>query len=195
MPETNLTQTGAYHLSDNPSLYEVQRSNNFEFIVTGIDNILRVDADANDDNAYIANASQTLRFSVVSSSIPMFTQDVITIKRGNSVMKGAGVPTFGDGSLVVNDFIGADTKSVLMAWQRLSYDVKTERVGNMADYKKICYLCEYAPNYQLVRTWKLVGCWVSGLSENDFNMEDGSKQTITATIQYDKAYMELPSEI
>ena len=74
--------------------------------------------------------------------IPMFTQDVITIKRGNSVMKGAGVPTFGDGSLVVNDFIGADTKSVLMAWQRLSYDVKTERVGNMADYKKICYLFE-----------------------------------------------------
>ena len=194
MPESNVTQVGAYHLSDNPELYEVQRGNNFEFIVTGIDNILRVDADETDENAYITNASQTLRFSVVSASIPMFTQEPITIRRGNSVMKAAGLPNFSDGSLVVNDYIGADTKSALMAWQKLSYDVKTERVGNMKDYKKICYLCEYTPDYKLVRTWRMLGCWVSGLNEDDFNMEDGGKKTITATIQYDKAYMELPTE-
>ena len=190
----NVSQVGAYHLSDNPALYEVQRSNNFEFVVTGIDNILRVDADEGDDNAYITNAAQTLRFSVVQASIPMFSQEPITIRRGNSVMKAAGVPTFPDGSLVVNDFIGADTKSALMAWQNLSYNVKTERVGKMADYKKTCYLCEYTPDYQLVRTWKMLGCWVSGLQEDDFNMEDGNKKTITATIQYDKAFMELPTE-
>lgn len=190
----NVSQVGAYHLSDNPALYEVQRGNNFEFVVTGIDNILRVDADEGDDNAYITNAAQTLRFSVVQASIPMFSQEPITIRRGNSVMKAAGVPTFPDGSLVVNDFIGADTKSALMAWQNLSYNVKTERVGKMADYKKTCYLCEYTPDYQLVRTWKMLGCWVSGLQEDDFNMEDGNKKTITATIQYDKAFMELPTE-
>lgn len=190
----NVSQVGAYHLSDNPALYEVQRSNNFEFVVTGIDNILRVDADEGDDNAYITNAAQTLRFSVVQASIPMFSQEPISIRRGNSVMKAAGVPTFPDGSLVVNDFIGADTKSALMAWQNLSYNVKTERVGKMADYKKTCYLCEYTPDYQLVRTWKMLGCWVSGLQEDDFNMEDGNKKTITATIQYDKAFMELPTE-
>lgn len=190
----NVSQVGAYHLSDNPALYEVQRSNNFEFVVTGIDNILRVDADEGDDNAYITNAAQTLRFSVVQASIPMFSQEPISIRRGNSVMKAAGVPTFPDGSLVVNDFIGADTKSALMAWQNLSYNVKTERVGRMSDYKKTCYLCEYTPDYQLVRTWKMLGCWVSGLQEDDFNMEDGNKKTITATIQYDKAFMELPTE-
>lgn len=191
---TNISQIGTYHLADNPTLYEVQRDNNFEFIVTGIDNILRVDADENDVNARIKNASQTLRFSVVSTSIPMFTQQPIEIRRGNTVMKAAGVPTFSDGSLVVNDFIGADTKSALMAWQNLSYDVKTERVGRMADYKKTCYLTEYTPDYKLVRTWKLMGCWVSGLSEGDFNMEQNGKKTITATITFDKAFMELPSE-
>lgn len=191
---TNISQIGTYHLADNPTLYEVQRDNNFEFIVTGIDNILRVDADENDVNARIKNASQTLRFSVVSTSIPMFTQQPIEIRRGNTVMKAAGVPTFSDGSLVVNDFIGADTKSALMAWQNLSYDVKTERVGRMADYKKTCYLTEYTPDYKLVRTWKLMGCWVSGLNEGDFNMEQNGKKTITATITFDKAFMELPSE-
>ena len=189
------TQIGSYHLADNPELYEVQRDNNFEFIVTGIDNILRTGADETDSNAYIKNASQTLRYSVVQASIPMFTQEPITISRGNSVMKAAGKPSFTDGSLVVNDFIGADTKSSLMAWQNLSYNVKTERVGNMADYKKTCYLCEYTPDYKLVRTWKMVGCWVSGLSEEAFNMEGSGKKTITATITFDKAFMELPDEL
>ena len=39
-------QYGAYHLADNPSLYEPQRTNNFTFIVTDIDNILRVGVSA-----------------------------------------------------------------------------------------------------------------------------------------------------
>ena len=192
--DAKTTQIGTYHLADNPSLYEVQRDNNFEFIVTGLDNLIRSNADATDENALIVNASQTLRFSVVSSTIPMFSQDPITVQRGNSTMKFAGKPTFSSGSLVVNDFIGADTKSVLMAWQALSYDVATEKVGNAADYKKTCYLCEYAPDYKLVRTWRMVGCWVSSLSEGEFNMENGGKKTITASIEYDKAFMEMPDQ-
>lgn len=187
----NLTQIGAYHLADNPELYEVQRSNNFEFIVNGIDNLLRVGADASDgETAYITNAQEVLRFSVVSASLPMFSQQPIEIRRGNSVMKAAGIPNFTDGSLVVNDYIGADTKSVLMSWQQLSYNVKTQKVGNMKDYKKTCYLQEYTPDYKLVRTWKLLGCWVSSIQEGEFNMEDGSKKTISATITYDYAVME-----
>lgn len=187
-------QYGAYHLADNPSLYEPQRTNNFTFIVTGIDNILRVGVSAEEaeDNDYIKNASNTLSFSVVSASIPMFSQEPITIRRGNSVMKAAGLPTFSDGSLEVNDYIGADSKSILMAWQNLSYNVNTEKVGLMSDYKKTCYLCEYSPDYKLVRTWKLLGCWVSSLSEDGFNQEDGGKKVITAKIEYDKAFMEMP---
>lgn len=187
-------QYGAYHLADNPSLYEPQRTNNFTFIVTGIDNILRVGVSAEEaeDSDYIKNASNTLSFSVVSASIPMFSQEPITIRRGNSVMKAAGLPTFSEGSLEVNDYIGADSKSILMAWQNLSYNVNTEKVGLMSDYKKTCYLCEYDPDYKLVRTWKLLGCWVSSLSEDGFNQEDGGKKVITAKIEYDKAFMEMP---
>ena len=145
-------QISAYHLADNPELYEIQRSNNFDFIVTDIDNIVRSDAKDTDTNRTISNAQNVLHFSVVSSSLPMFTQEVVTVNYGNSVMKAAGKPTFSDGTLVVNDFIGADTKSVLMAWQNLSYNVRTDKVGRMADYKKNCYLQEYTPDWQLVRT-------------------------------------------
>lgn len=186
------SQIGAYHLADNPTVYEPQRSNTFEFVVTDIDNILRVDKEEGDENATIPNASHILRFSVASSFVPTFQQNAIEIKRGNSVMKAAGVPSFSTGNLVINDYIGADGKSVLMAWQGLSYDVKNEKVGRMADYKKDCYLLEYTPDYdELVRTWRLVGCWISGLQIDDFNYDNDGKRTVTATVQYDKAYMEV----
>lgn len=187
-----ITQVGSYHLADNPELYEVQRDNNFEFIVTGIDNIVRADAQPDGVDTTIPNASQTLRFSVVSSSIPMFSQESITIRRGNSVVKLAGVPTFSEGTLTINDYIGADGKSILMAWQNLSYNVRDDKIGNAKDYKKVCYLCEYTPDYsKLVRTWKLLGCWISGLSEGEYTMEQSGKKTIQATITFDRAYMEL----
>ena len=192
--DVGATQIGAYHLADNPNLYEVQRDNNFEFIVTGVENLLRVGADESDSNPYITNAQDILKFSVNKASIPMFQQDVITINRGNSVMKAAGRPQFPDGSIEVHDFIGADTKSVLMSWQNLSYNVETEKVGSMADYKKTCYLQEYTPDYKLVRTWKMYGCWISQLSETEFSHESNGKKVITATIQYDKAVMELPDQ-
>lgn len=188
--ETNATEIGSYHLASNPSLYDIARSNNFEFVVTDIDNIKRAYEDTE-----IANAQEILRFSVDQASVPHFTQDVITIRRGNSAIKYAGVPTFPDGSLVVNDYIGADTKSVLMAWQALSYNVKTERIGSISDYKKDCYLIEYSPDYkQQIRQWVLYGCWVSGISEDNYNMDSTGKRSITATIQYDKAMMILPDE-
>ena len=145
MPQDNTY--GTYHLADNPALYDPMRNNTFEFVVTGLDKLLRVGADGSEENAYITNAQEVLRLSVDSASIPMFTQEVIPVKRGNSTIKFAGTPSFASGSLVVNDWIGADSKSALMAWQNLSYNVKTDRVGNAADYKKDCWLIEYTPDY------------------------------------------------
>ncbi|MGM9544276.1 MAG: hypothetical protein ACI3T9_04770 [Romboutsia timonensis] len=184
---------GTYHLADNPSLYDPMRNNTFEFVITGLDDLLRVGADGSEDNAYIKNAQEVLRLSVDSASIPMFTQEVISIQRGNSTMKFAGRPTFTSGSLVINDYIGADTKSALMAWQNLSYNVKTDRVGNAADYKKDCWLIEYTPDFtKQVRQWQLKGCFISGLSEDSYSMSSDGKKTINATIEYDRAIMSLP---
>lgn len=191
MPQDNTY--GTYHLADNPTLYDPMRNNTFEFVVTGLDNILRVGADGSEENAYITNAQEVLRLSVDSTSIPMFTQEVITVPRGNSTVKFAGRPTFPSGSLVVNDWIGADTKSALMAWQNLSYNVNTDRVGNAADYKKDCWLIEYTPDFtRQIRQWKLKGCFISGLSEDAFSMSSDGKKTINATIEYDRAIMSLP---
>lgn len=184
---------GVYHMIDsaNPSLYEISRSNNFELVVTGVDSLLKagakVDATIAQDSDYIAGGEDTIRLSVVKTTVPHFDQEEITIQRGNMKMYAAGVPTYKEGTLEVNDFIGLDTKSVLLAWQRLSFDATTEKVGRMVDYKKNCVLIEYTPDYQIVRKWRLDGCWVKGMSEGDFSMEDSGKRTVTATIRYDRA--------
>ena len=180
---------GTYHLAANPNMFEVQRDNNFEFIVTDIDGIVRAGMIGNEAEAIrvIKNAQEVISLSVVRTSVPHFSQGTISVRRGNSTLKYAGTPTFDAGTLEVNDFIGADTKSVLMAWQNLSYNVKTEKVGLASQYKKDCYLIEYSPDGQVVRQWRLHGCWISRLQEGDYNSESNNKKSITATIEYDRA--------
>lgn len=184
--------TGTYRLADNPQLYEIQRTNNFEFVVTDLDNIKRAGAVGTEKDAYLTNGQEILRMSVSSAFVPHFTQQPISVKRGNNEMKFAGVPTFDAGELTFNDFIGAEVKAYLMAWQNLSYDVNTERVGSLdvTNYKKDCYLIEYTPDYRKVRQWILKGCWISALKEGAYSHDNNNKQQINVTIQYDKGYID-----
>jgi len=178
---------GTYYLTDNPKHYEIQRTNNFMFYIQGLSGSFNI---AN--NTYAAtNADDVIRVSVSKASVPHFSQNPIEVKRGNNTMKFAGTPTFDAGEIELNDFIGAGTKDVLLAWQNQSYDVRTEKVGLASDYKRDAYLLEYTPDYQLVRTWKLMGCWISKLSEGAYDHNSADKHSITATIEYDKAWIDI----
>lgn len=198
---------GTYHISSNLQNYESARSSFFTFIVSGFSKFAsllqsgadRVSADSSD---YIdaSKAQEYLKLSVNSASVPHFSLDTITIRRGNSAVKFAGVPTFPEGSIQVQDFVGLDVKSILMAWQALAYDVTTDkggRAGNWTDragvehigYKQDCELIEYTQDHEEIRRWKLVGCWISDLSEDQFDVTSDGDRKITATIQYDRAVM------
>lgn len=178
---------GTYYLTDNPKHYEIQRGNNFVFYVNGLSKSFNIV-----NNKYAEeNADDVLKLSVNKASIPHFKQNAITVKRGNNTMKFAGAPEFNAGDIQLNDYIGAGTKDVLLAWQSKSYDVRTEKVGLASDYKRDAYLLEYTPDYQLVRTWKLMGCWISGLSEDPYSHDSADKHQITATIEYDKAWIDI----
>lgn len=181
---------GTYHMAANTNLYEIQRTNNFEFIVTDIDGIQKAGMLGGEANGSIANAQEIIRMAVSSATVPFFSQDPIEVKRGNSTMKFAGVPKFDAGTIKVNDYIGASAKEALLAWQSLSYNVMTEKVGLASDYKKTCYLVEYTPDYQKVRQWKMHGCWISKLSGGEFNSDDNGKMQIDVTIEYDKAELD-----
>jgi len=146
---------GTYHMADNSHLYEVQRSNNFEFVVFFNQDLARAGLVVSESflSGREYSAQEVLRMSVSEAFIPHFTQNAVEVKRGNTTIKYAGTPEFQGGELTLNDYIGADTKSVLMAWQNLSYNVGTERVGLASDYKKEALLIEYTPDLQQVRQW------------------------------------------
>ena len=193
------SQIGTYHLGENPQLYSPQRSNNYEFIITDIDGILRPGAVAGETNATFRNAQEILRVSISGAFIPHFTQEPVEIKRGNSTIKFAGVPTFGSGSLKFHDFIGAKTKEILMAWQNLSYNVYTEKVGSLdvadQNYKKDAFLIEYTPDYRKVRQWRIHGCWISELSESDYDNYSSDAKSVECVIQYDWAELDSTEQL
>ena len=105
------------------------------------------------------------------------------------------VPTFSERSLVINDFVGADGKSVLLAWQSLSYNVFEDTIPSSDKYKVDATVLEYLPDNTLVRYWDLKGCWIKGVSEDGWTNEDGGKKTVTATIRYDRAIPHLPDDL
>ena len=186
------TEFGVYHLADNPAQYQPVRTNNFRFIVQGLDRLLRVGGNENDANDYITNGTEIIDFSVVSFDVPHFSQDEIAISRGNSKVYFAGVPSFREGSLVINDFAGADGKSVLEAWQALSYDVVNDTIASSDKYKIDAMVFEYLPDNTLLRYWELKGCWVKGIQETGWSNESAGKKTLTATIRYDRAIPHKP---
>jgi hypothetical protein len=183
----------AQHISTNLANYEAARTGFFSLIVDDIDNIIKATYTGDHANApvgdKISKAQETLKLNVLTADVPHFELETLQYKRGNEVVKFAGVPTFSSGSVKVDDVVGLDTKSILMAWQALAYNVHTGKGGRMTDYKKKCVLIEYDQTYTQVRSWDLYGCWIKTLSEDAFDKENDGKRAITATIEYDKAIM------
>ena len=185
----------AQHISTNLANYEAARTGFFSLIVDDIDNIVNAaysgdprDAAASDK---IARAQETLKLNVVKAPVPHYSLATLEYRRSNDQVKFAGVPTFDSGDITVDDVVGLDTKSILMAWQALAYNVYTRKGGRMKDYKKNATLIEYTQDFEQVRSWTIYGCWVSKISEGEFDKENDGKRQITATIEYDRAEMNL----
>lgn len=197
-----------YHLSTGTHrTYQPAKGNFFEFIVTGLGTadapILKpgVDRDLAQDSDYITNGQEIIRLTINSAGIPHFSLGDIEIRKGNSVVHYAGVPTFEETSIEVDDMIGAQSKAVLEAWQALVYDVVTDKGGRAAawttkennqdvlhqGYKYNAEMVEYTADHVRVRSWKLIGCWVREISEDDYNKENDDLRRVTATIRYDRA--------
>ena len=185
----------ARHISANLATYEAARTGFFSLIVDDIDNIINAaysgnHADAT-DNDRISRAQETLTLNVVSAPVPHFKVNTLSYKRGNDTVNFAGTPEFNGGTITVDDVVGQDTKSILMAWQALTYNVYTRKGGRMRDYKKNATLIEYTQDFEEVRRWTIYGCFITEITEDDFNKENDGKRQIKASIIYDRAEMVL----
>lgn len=184
----------AYHLSTGTHrAYQPAKGNFFEFIVENLDNILKPGVDENlaQDSDYIPNGQEVIRLTVNKAPVPHFDLNEIEIRKGNSVVYYAGTPTFSDGTLEVDDMIGAQSKAVLEAWQNLAYNVVTDKGGRAINYKRNATLIEYTSDHVKVRSWKLIGCWIKNVSEDDYDKTNDDLRRVTGTIRYDRAIPEI----
>lgn len=189
------------HISENLAAYEAARNSFFVFYVdpTQLTNLYSPDFDPDSGEAKVEDgtlfdgqmASDAIRLNVVKSSVPNFTIEPLEYRRGNDVVKFAGVPTFSAGSITVDDVVGLRTKDMLYAWQYLAYNPITRKGGRMKDYKKTCTLIEYTQDYEQIRYWTLYGCFITGIDEDGFDRENDGKRQLTVSISYDRAIMSI----
>jgi hypothetical protein len=194
------------HISDNLSNYEAARNSFFVFHIdpSELTNLYSPDFDPDGGAQASINegtrfdgqtASDYLRLNVVKASVPSFTVATHEYRRGNDVIKFAGVPTYKDGSITVDDVVSLQVKDMLYSWLYLAYNPKTRKGGRMKDYKKTCTLIEYTQDYQQIRYWTLYGCFVTGIDEAEFDRTNDGKRQITVAISYDRAEMSLGDTI
>lgn len=186
----------ARSIASNLEQYEAARSGFFILEVDDLSNLLKQNYTGSINEApaseFMDNekVKEVLRLNVVKCPVPTYSVETLQYTRGNDVVHFAGKPTFDGGSLTVDDVVGVDTKSILMAWLRNAYDPHTFKGGRMKNYKKNCTLMEYTQDYQLIRTWTLYGLFITGISEGDFDKENDGKRQLTANFVYDFAVME-----
>lgn len=189
--------TNTLHISDNFNQYEAARNSFFVFQIAPdqLTNLKHPDFDTNSGepgklDLYDGQTmSDYIRLNVLKASVPNFTVATHEYRRGNDVIKFAGVPTFADGSITVDDVVGLHVKDMLYSWLYLAYDPHTRKGGRMKDYKKTCTLLEYTQDYKLIRYWTLDGCFVTGIEEGDFDRENDDKRQLTVAISFDRAMM------
>ena len=162
---------GTYHISSDIQNYESARSNFFTLLIDDLDDLLYPEfsnTGENPDNEYVTRRTgrtgqEVIKLSVNKMFVPHFSLGQVEIRRGNSVVKFTNVPTWDSGTIELQDFVGLQTKNVLMAWQALAYDVVSDTQGRAGDwqdeqgvwhrgYKRKCQLVEYTQDFEPIRT-------------------------------------------
>ena len=96
------------------STYEVQRTNNFRFIV-----------DLSEfSNNTSSSSGDIIELACDSTGLPTVSNDPIELDYGNSQIKVAGKATTDDITVAVKDFIEPDVENILWQWRMKVYNPK-----------------------------------------------------------------------
>lgn len=172
-----ITKLGASHLASDG--YDVQRTNNFEFVISGLGSLT---GNAND--------ARSITLAVDGAFLPSEDSSVQELAYSNTSVKVAGTTTYGSGTLVLKDLIsaGGDIEKILVKWRKAVYDPDTDKVGLAFNYKIDARIVQYAPDGTMERTWKLLGCFPSSVDYGQLQYgSGGAVKTVSVGIQYDKA--------
>lgn len=178
---TTPLQFGAYHMIGQDA-WEPQRTNNFELQIMDIGNLTSIDGGL----SMPGNSSELLTLS--TKSVGGFNTSIsnIQVQYGNNSINFAGKPTYDSIAISFNDYIGINTERIIMAWSRLVYDPKTQKIGRASSYKKNGYLLEFSPDGDFVKMWQAEGCFPGNVNFSDYDNESNNIRNINVTMYVDK---------
>ena len=168
---------GASHLASDG--FEVQRTNNFEIVLSGLGDLTGNIAD-----------TRTIKLAVDSGFLPSEESASQELNYSNMSIKVAGTTTYSGGSITVKDVISenSDVESIINAWRKTVYDPETDKVGLAFNYKRDARIIQYAPDGTMERTWKLQGVWPRSVNYGSLQYGTGGAiKTIEIGLEYDKA--------
>lgn len=160
--------------------YEVQRTNNFKFVLNLSTLGITVGNGVPDD---------LIELACDTAGLPTISNDPIELDYGNSNVKVAGKATVDDVSVAVKDFIEPDVEGVLWEWRKKVYNPETGKIGWAKNYKRDAAIVQYGPNGEVKRKWKLEGVWPTSLDLGDLDYSSGDKKQITMNLSVDNAYI------
>lgn len=129
-----------------------------------------------------------LSFLVTSFPLPKETTDTFKANYWNDSVNLPGKTNFETTQMVIKDAIKYDTEKQFLKWRLRVYNPKTGKVGYAEDFKSNATVIEYSPSGDILRKWKLIGCWPSSVEYGDLTYEDAGEKNMTITITYDKGY-------
>jgi hypothetical protein len=178
---TSPLRFGAYHMIGQDA-WEPQRTNNFELQFMDIGNLVSIDKGLH----MPGNSSELLTLSTKDVGSLTTNISALQVNYGNNQINFAGKPSYSNVAITYNDFIGIQTERIIMAWSRLVYDPKTEKVGRASQYKKNGYLLEFSPDGDFVKMWQLEGAFPADVSFDSYSNENNSIRSINVTFYVDK---------
>jgi hypothetical protein len=159
----------ADHIAAAAGTFEPQRQNNFSVEVS------------------LGSADRDLIvMGLHGFTLPTQSNDIVEVEFQNEKRKVAGQVTVDEGSLVLKDFVDADTRGAILRWRKLVYDVQTGNIGLASSYKKTANVVMTGPDGSSTRVAKLVGAWPSADPAVELSSEGAEKLLMEVPIQVDK---------
>lgn len=177
--------------------YEPQRLYNFELQIVGLDQLYTADnagtgayegSDASSNAEYVrfASASERILVACSSFSVPDTSVGLIEIPHYNNVTKYAGKTSFGNATLVIEQFLGSFTEQIMTTWARCVYDPRTQNIGYKNDYAKDMFVIQYDSKGGTPRVWKMENAWPRTLPGAQWAYDAEGRRQMSYTIECDR---------
>jgi len=136
-------------------------------------------------NRFIMYIDAIPSFMIKNVKAPTFTDNVVKLDHINSYRKIRGKREWAEMTMTLYDPITPSGAQAVMEWARLSYESVTGRAGYRDFYKKELTLKILGPVGDVVSEWKVVGAFVTSMSQGSFDWATSDVAELTMTVAMD----------